>query len=280
MVRCFDVSGSALFREIRSLLLRALAGKDVEGEAETAAVLEAIGQVDLRKNVVVMLELEGCLVRLLDTLEVSGFKSLQFPVNVRILGPAEARPAARPFATDWLHCDLWSGAPRDSYNFFLYAHVSPGCPQLDLFETLPDSHSAAAYRGPYAGAPLRREDLVPVRFDAFAGHAVCFPTLTPHQTVRPAPPGGGGRGGWRMSVDFRARLGDPYELESPADPEAAFSTDRMNSLGVYWSFPPRRFSSLDEKIAYELAAAETKGGPAVRLRRGYLAKHFPESTPR
>jgi hypothetical protein len=275
MVRSFDVSALPLFREIRALLLRALAGREVNGDAEAEAVLETHGQTDLRKNTPLMLDLEGRLVRLLDTLGVTGFKALQFPVNVRMLGPVPPGAAGRPFATDWLHCDLWSGAPRDSVNFFLYVHVSPDCPRLDLFETLPDTHPTAVYRGPYAGAPLRREDLVPVRFDCAAGNFAVFPTLTPHQTVRPSPPDGG-RGGWRMSVDFRARFGDPYELEPHADIEAAFSADKMNSLGVYWSYPPRGFARLEDKVAYEMLAAKAKGGEVVRRRAGYLAKHFPE----
>ncbi len=266
-VRRDDVSGRAAFREIRARVLRALTGQD-DVDVDVGALLAARGQVELRRDTALMLDLEGHVVQLLEELGVVGLRALQFPVNVRMLGPAEAAPA-RPFATDHLHCDLWSGAPPDSFNFFLYLHVSPDSPRLDVFETLPVTHPSASYRGPYAGSPLARSDLVAVPFEAFAGHFVAFPTLTPHQTVR-------GGDGWRMSVDFRARLSDPYQIDARGDVDSAFSADRMNSLGVYWSFPPRAFARLDDKVAHERAVAQAVGPEAARLRAVYLAKHYPE----
>ena len=259
-VHRFDVSRTRAFRSVRSLILDALEG-----------TVEASSHIDLRKRTELMLQLENEVVALIADSELGahGLGALQFPVNVRMMGPRRADEVVKPFGTEHLHCDLWSGAPPDSFNFFLYVDVTPSCPQLALFETLPSSHPSASYRGPYADTPLRRDELVPVELACFAGHLACFPTLTPHQTIRSSPPEG-----FRVSVDFRARRESPYAFED----EDAFSADKMNSLGVYWSFPPNPFQSLEEKIAHELSKARAHGERALRARMSYLAKHFPEAS--
>ena len=62
----------------------------------------------------------GARSRLYKTAKQSNIKSLQYPVNIRISENKNFPKKYREYDTRFIHCDSWSGAPKDSFNAFIY----------------------------------------------------------------------------------------------------------------------------------------------------------------
>lgn len=250
-------------------LVRAELSAGYGGDWQSVVDLLATGRSkDIRGNFELMVQVENCLVELLSEFGFSAVESMQFPANVRVSHVAPpADYLARPFATDYIHCDVWSGAPADSLNVFLYLFTYGQCSRLQLFESIESDAYAKHYRGPYSDykgdMSLLRESPQP----ADAGIMHVFSTYCPHQTVR-------GKDGLRISIDFRVRTANPYVIEgAPADP-AAFSaySPGVPGPGIYWTRPDKPLASFADKCDFEMRRAGELGPWAASLREGYIQK--------
>jgi hypothetical protein len=268
MIRNFSFGDNPSFLKAQALVrdeLCAAIGADWPSVIESLATGKSL---DLRGNFELMVQIENCLVDMLAGCGLSTIKSVQFPVNVRM---SHATPPAdylsRPFATDYIHCDVWSGAPVDSMNVFLYLFTYGNCSSLKLFQSIEGDAYARQYRGPYSDyrgdSSLFRE--VPAPTGVGIMHA--FSTYCPHQTVR-------GSDGLRISIDFRVRSEVPYLIDgAPAD-EVAFSSysPGVPGPGIYWTKPEAAFRSFAEKCQFEMARAQELGTWAAALRESYIRK--------
>jgi len=252
-MRFFDVSD-----ELTSSLCAKLEGAArLNGFNSAAAFLAA---TDPRLDLVLMFELQQLLVA---NLQLEAFPAVQFPANLRLM-PAP-RPAQGSFATEQVHADFWSGAPRDSENFLIYLRSDKGSPSTAFYRD-PENFTAG-YRGPYQSAPLRRDSLRLIGTLNSARSAAHFSTLTLHQTLP-----GVVHGALRISMDFRVRTTSCY-LSPDGEPLqlAEFQDNGSGNpgLGHYWTQQPRAMS-LKEMIHSELDFARSLGQWALDLRVNFL----------
>jgi len=276
-VKIMDVSKVSIFRDIQINIGRALGVNLSSGDDNVCRHLDSLkmstkGIPDLRNNSDLMLSIEGHILSLLSIVNIKGYKSMQFPANIRIL--ESKRESSNnlnmsEYRTTLLHCDSWSGAPQDTLNIFLGIFVIPGAPWLQMFHTFPENHPAYSFVGPYPEAPYVESDLIEVPVPVQAGTLVFWPTQTPHKTEQ----GLSVDGLWRISLDIRLRKANPYEDVDELNDEK-FSSTKMNSLGVYWSLPDQRFKSLPEKIRKEREILSHLPSAANIAREKYLEKYY------
>jgi len=280
--RWFDLRESDTFRSIRKLVLCALATiseRNLEGLTDSEIASQLPGNPpDLRLRLDVVLILESLLVQLLKECELGPFGSLQFPANIRVLNPLQRRASREEYSTEHLHCDAWSSAPSDSWNHLLYILAEPQCARLEMRETLPTDHALREYVGPYDKDLANQiTDLREVPIPCRPGVFVTWPTYTPHRTNYGSDwvADGSGRGPYRISLDFRTRIGHPY-LEDRSSPLRDFAATKMNSGGVYWAFPDSEFLSFSHKVAFENAFASRLSSEVLEKRSEYLRAHYRE----
>ena len=73
---------------------------------------------------------------------------VQFPVNIRILNQTTYQKSIKsPFSPFHIHSDIWSGAPSNSYNYFIYVFANELSHKFSLGPCIPSS--LEDYRGPY-----------------------------------------------------------------------------------------------------------------------------------
>lgn len=276
-IRVLNLSSSPSFCDLRSLVLSRLTGvaKCIVGEMSDAQISELIPTelTDLRKDTELMLRVEGLLLMLLDEIGCRDHGALQFPANIRTIGSGElARraPNNRGYATDLIHCDAWSGAPSDSWNHLLYLLYVPDAPYLEIFETLPPNNPLRNYLGNYASVQLDPAELRRVSATPERGVMVVWPTYSPHRTVVPTDSVGLA---WRVSIDFRTRLGSPYDDDRNFS-GTSFSGSQMNSDGLYWSFP-NLGGDMETKILFEMQEAARHGADALSKRIEYIQRYYP-----
>jgi hypothetical protein len=266
---------SSQFLNIRNMIsesLRIDLSKSEENVCEQLTRALSLGPIpDLRLDANLMISIESELVDLFQVLGLEKFQSMQFPANIRIVNnlPQES---SGTYATDLLHCDSWSGAPQDTLNLFLGIFVAEKAPWLKMFKTLSRNHPAFSYVGPYINAPINHTELIEVDVPRKFGTLVMWPTQTPHKTHL-ASQHHSGQLAWRVSVDIRLRESHPYSNFSELSDEN-FSNNKMNSLGVYWSKPEKKFLTINEKIAAELDMSKQFSLNALRARELYLAKYY------
>jgi hypothetical protein len=257
------------FRRAQSLVQAALCKASGADWPQTQGILQAGMSYDVRVDFELMTQIENCLVDLLvATGRLGDIKSIQFPANVRIVhGAPPSGYLARPFATDYVHCDVWSDAPADSMNAFLYLFTIGNCARLKLFESIALDPYARSFRGPYSDykGDLSSLKAVPVR--AEAGSMYLFDTFSPHKTERTGE-------GLRISIDFRVRTDSPYMIDgAPADPvKFGRYSPGVPGPGIYWSTPGRTWASFEDKCDFELSNAKAIGPWAVALREAYIGK--------
>ena len=63
------------------------------------------------------------------------------------------------YDTRHIHCDAWSGAPKDSYNGFIYLFVLNNSPRLNLYRNLPQNHKCRNFLGKYLDAKIQNQFL-------------------------------------------------------------------------------------------------------------------------
>lgn len=277
-VRVKDLSGCPAFHDLRNLVLSRLTGvaEVVINEMSDSDVSELMPTelMDLRKDLKFMLRIEGLLLLLLKEIGHLDHGALQFPANLRTIGSGEvARRAFNVggYATDLIHCDAWSGAPSDSWNHLLYLLYVPTAPYLEIFETLPPDSPLRNYRGDYRSVELETSQLRRVEAIPAPGVMLVWPTYSPHRTVVPTD---SEKLVWRVSVDFRTRLGSPYDQDRNHS-STSFSKSQMNSDGVYWSFPTREYGAMEAKVSFELRMATRHSADALSKRNEYIQRHYP-----
>jgi hypothetical protein len=269
MIRQHSFSNEPAFKALQDLVRDALCTVLDTDWPKAIEVLTAGKSVDLRDDLELMIRIENHLFELLenqkDTWDIESF---QFPVNVRIVHstPPDGY-LARPFATDHMHCDVWSDAPSDSSNFFLYLFTVGDCSALKIYESIQNDPYSRNYRGPYVNFDGDLSELAEIPSEIEEGVLYAFDTYSPHKTVR-------GTDGIRISIDFRTRSGVPYNLEGrPADPDKFSSySPGVPGPGIYWSRQNRRMMSFSDKCEYELEQAKNIGDWAVSLRQAYIEK--------
>ncbi len=258
-------SFGAIQEEIKSQLCRILnCSWDDAVEAMTAGK-----NVDLREDLDFMVKIETHLCDLIRATDGLGsIGSLQFPVNARIVqSEIPEGYLERPFATDYVHCDVWSGAPADSTNLFLYVFTLGDCSSLEIFESLEHDSYARDFRGRYEDYNGDLSGLTRVDAPLSEGYFFAWDTFSPHQTLR-------GRSGLRISLDIRCRPGTPYLIDGKRAELESFAgyTPGVPGAGIYWSFAQTSLSSFEEKCEYELSCAAEVGPWAVALREAYIKR--------
>lgn len=238
---------------------------------ELDTIQKSVGIPDLRLDTNLMLLIEQKLVEIFLKLGISEFSGMQFPANVRILNSGQDESNGGNYRTTLLHCDSWSGAPSDVLNVFLGLFVSPRCPWLQMFTTLDPDHAAYSYVGAYENAPCKESELLEVEIPRKNGALVFWQTQTPHRTLIEHIPDKSNA--WRISIDIRLRRNSPY-LDNRELQESIFDASKMNSLGLYWTFPTSEFKTIREKSLFELESAKRYGDEAIRARVRYLEKYY------
>ena len=237
-------------------------------------------RLDLRHDSEFMLSVERHLRGLLKTkmaLLDGELKMLQFPANLRVLTPPRAREfSTKPYSTSKFHCDCWSGAPLDSYNFYLVLYSDESAPSLKLFNVNEGDSYIQNYRGEYDSAPSLT--VLDERTVANSGDFAAFATHTPHKTDT-------GSEGLRISLDFRARVqrfGDTGMVDTLRKEIMNGSCQKalgsMNSRGIYWHYSDKSFRELSEKIEQELKFAKEISHQYFEERLKYIQANYQDAS--
>ncbi|MCG8589662.1 MAG: hypothetical protein MJE66_10260 [Proteobacteria bacterium] len=189
-------------------------------------------------------------------------RGIEFPANLRVShGAPPPGYAARPYATDRAHSDIWAGEPADIVNVFLYLGGDLAASHLELYDSDQASlESLAAFTGPYESALPLLSGLERVDVEPRPGRLLLFDGACPHRTIREG-------GGVRVSLDFRLRRVDPY-----AQIDERWSDDYI-PWSKYWQLPADPTTSLEERVAGELGRLGRHGlARALAARRRSLAR--------
>ncbi len=267
-----DYSQRPAFRRIQDLVRKAFC-EALQADWPTAQKMMAGGKsADLRGDYALMNQLETCIFELEGGhLLKQGFQALQYPVNIRaVAGEPPKDYLSRPYATDYLHCDVWSGAPTNSVNYFLYIFTEGNCSSLRIWETIKEDPYASSFRGPYSEFKGDPSKLKEVHSEIKAGIMHAFDTYCPHKTHRTGE-------GLRISIDFRVKTDSPYYVEGEKANAEKFSNYSPGNPGpgIYWTMPDHPLESFEAKCEYELQKAAEQGPWAVELRKGYI-QHMKE----
>lgn len=274
----WDIRDSRSFQSLKSLVLAALCGQEVTDEREISRLIP-LNPPDLRNNHHLILRLELYVIELLREQSLVDQGSLQFPINIRVMrsGVSTRRhPDRESYSTELLHCDAWSGAPSDSRNHLIYLYTELDCPYLEMYESLDKSDPLRSFVGSYEELPDRLFDRKKISIPCESGIMAVWPTYSPHRTVVPAAGTSRAENSpLRISIDFRTRESSPYEEDRNSTMDT-FSDSKMNSLGVYWSFPTGA-TSMEDKIQVELSIARAHGPKAYARRQEYIRKYYPDA---
>ena len=232
--------------------------------------LKKIKILDLRKKNKLMIKVEKLILEILKDLKFKNIYSLQYPVNIRILSNNNFPVLFSDYDTRHIHCDAWSGAPKDSYNGFIYLFASNRSPSLNLYRSLPKKHRLRNFLGKYLDAKIQKQFLKKITFDSKDGNMAVWETFTPHKThVKKSY-----KNHYRISVDFRFKKSSPYNLTKNYK-EEKFYKSKMNHDGVYWLVQRdyQFFDSMKQKILYELKKIK-KNKFFYYLRMSYIKKYY------
>ncbi len=232
--------------------------------------LKKIKQKDLRKKNRLMIKVEKLILEILKDLKFKNINSLQYPVNIRVLSNKNFLDSYSDYDTRHVHCDAWSGAPKDSYNGFIYIFTSINSPSLDIYRNLPYKHKYRNFLGKYLDVKIQKKFLKKINFKSKEGNMAVWETFTPHKTqVKKSH-----KEYFRISVDFRFKKSLPYNFKKNYK-EDKFYKSKMNNDGVYWSVQKNNkfFYSMKQKILYELKKIK-KNKFYYHLRKLYIKKYY------
>jgi len=232
--------------------------------------LQKIGPRDIRKNNRLMIKVEGLILGILKDLKISSIKSLQYPINVRILSNKSFPKLLTDYDTRYIHCDAWSGAPKNSFNAFIYLFTSENSPKLNIYKNLPKSHKYRNFVGKYNKIQVEKKYLKKMKFKAKVGNMAIWETYTPHKTqVKKSS-----KNFFRISIDFRFKKTSPYNFIKNYSLDQ-FHKSKMNNDGVYWLVDQnyKSFDSMKNKILYEFKKIK-KNKFFYNLRKKYINKFY------
>jgi hypothetical protein len=265
MIKFFDAKELPEFILLRRRLLDAI---KVKGGGGASTMM--LGEV-LRDDLPLMVECENYLKQLINNLKIDqSMHSLQFPMNVRVMGENSKTSATHSYDTHKIHIDTWSGAPVDALNVVLFIDIAgdPDC--IDFYEFINKDliHEITMFRGPYDQAltlfPAQRLETP----KAQTGQLIVFDQTVPHVTQKKH------REGTRVSVDVRLRPEAPYIDGGERINREKFLNYRPGNpgWGYYWSISPptKTFLSFEEKSDYEVSVARDFGRNEELLRREYI----------
>ena len=266
-IQCQDVSKTRSFKEIQILIRNSICNVTCLSWGESIKKIEDGWNIDLRNNKDLMVKIEFQLVKLINSIFPDlDDHSMQFPVNIRLIG--KDRPSGymeKPYATDYLHSDIWSGAPRDSRNFFMYVYISNDASHLRIYETS-SNKLIKELTGNYKKHNINEHDLLEFNLPHKDGIFCTFDPYCLHKTIRT-------NSGFRISVDFRTRNQCCYTLNNQYISENDFIKTKMGNpygLGHYWTMSSKEFKNFKNKVKYELNRAKKLSSEASRLRIKYL----------
>jgi hypothetical protein len=265
MIKFFDTKELPEFILLRRHLMNAINVKRSQGPSQMM-----LGEM-LRDDIPLMVECENCLKHLINRFKIDeSMRSMQFPMNVRVLGGGSKTNATHSYDTHKIHIDAWSGAPVDTHNVVLFIDIKgdPDC--IDFYEFLNRDliHETIAFRGPYDQAltlyPARRLETPKAQI----GQLIVFDQTVPHVTQKKH------REGARVSIDVRLRPEAPYiDKGRRIDREKFLNYLPGNpGWGYYWSISPptKKFLSFEDKSEYELRVSRDFGPNEELLRREYI----------
>ena len=270
-VNLFSISKNKNFQKLYQIIFQQLFNKKVLiNDQFIFENIDKIEATDLRKNTELMIKIEVIILSLLKDLKIKNIGSLQFPANIRIISNSDISKKKKDNDTRYTHCDAWSGAPRDSYNCFIYLYTSKNAPSLELYHGLSKNHPLKNYSGKYIDSKIDNKLLKKKNMKNEKGNMAIWETYTPHKTKIHKMTS---TNSYRVSIDFRYKSSSPY-LEKPHKQKNFYKT-KMNHDGVYWFVKNNLsgFTNLNKKIKYELSKI-SKNKTMSNLRKKYLEKFY------
>ena len=167
------------FKNIQKIILKKLNIKKFE---HLKNILKNEKTKDLREDDNLMIKIEQNLLCILKEANIKNFKSLQYPVNIRIVNNF-SNPHYTDYDTRLIHCDAWSGAPKDSINGFIYIFVENNCPKIEIYNPLNKEDELRDYLGSYKKVNINKRKLKKINFLTEVGNFIMWETYTPHRSI-------------------------------------------------------------------------------------------------
>jgi hypothetical protein len=170
--------------------------------------LDGTTSVKVNYDMNVMTKLDVALHKMLYSYGLlSDIQGIEFPVNIRVAhGEAPNNYLENSYATDFLHCDPWAGSPADNINCLIYIDVDELSSFCEIYD-MPDEllNEVIPFKGPYEEGNKLLKGITEIEYQPKPGVMLLFDGFTPHGTARKGTSP-------RISIDFRLRRRDPYEI--------------------------------------------------------------------
>ena len=264
----YNIQNNKHFKKIKKEIKNRLKSRFKCSWSEVLKKLETGSNYNFKNDLNFMTKIEFELSQILRQITKKSFRSIEFPANIRIShnNPPKGY-LKRPYATDNVHQDSWSGEPSDSYIFFMYIFLYKKCSHMKMFNKNLKLSSHRKILKSYKDIKINENDLKEYYFPKKSGSAILFDTNTPHKSVR-------GTNGIRISLDVRFRLKNPYIKNKKIYSLKEFSTNKILKQGKFWHLPTKKLSTFKSKVNYEYKKIkEMENTKALYLRNNYL-KYF------
>ena len=267
----YNLETNSNFIELRKIILSEIFKKKYlpKKYKEINNRLKKIKLRDYRNKNQLMLKVEKLILKILKDFKFENIHSLQYPANIRIISNKSFSNSLSDYDTRHVHCDAWSGAPKDSYNGFIYILISNKSPVLEIYKNLGNFNKYRNFLGKYLDFKIEKRFLKKVNFKSKEGNMAIWETYTPHKTyVKKFS-----NDYFRISVDFRFKQSSPYS--SIKNKKFRLDKSKMNHDLVYWSIQKNNkfFSSMKQKILFELYKIK-KNKLFYDLRKKYINKYY------
>tara|TARA_Y100001970_G_C14197087_1_gene838755 strand:- start:1013 stop:1858 length:846 start_codon:yes stop_codon:yes gene_type:complete len=270
-VHFFPLNKNSNFKTLQEIIKKNLIKHSSTSWSQTKKLIANGWNYDLRKDLDLMTELESIIYKLLTPFSIlEDFLSLQFPLNIRLIGEECNPDQNKPYSTNNIHCDTWSGAPDDIQQYFLYVFFKKKSSYIELFNKV-NNKNVNNFKGPYKNFKINEDFLKIVEYDPYEGLLIKFDPKCPHQTIYTGA-------GYRLSIDFRTRKKNCYKIKKKYIEKKIFSQEHSGhpfGLGYYWTKSQHTFKSYKEKKEFELNFAQKFSTIAYKLRSNHL-KYFEE----
>jgi folate-dependent phosphoribosylglycinamide formyltransferase PurN len=264
-VKKYNLSNNNYFKQLQRTIIYNLT--KTSNKKKMPIILEKLVNYDLRNNQNLMIKCENLVKKILKTIKVDNFMSMQYPINIRVSNSKRYENINHAYNTENLHCDAWSGAPSDSLNGFIYIYYQKKAPSLDLYMPLEKKDKLRNYLGAYQNVNIIKKNLKKINFPKKVGAMALWETYTPHNTNKKNTK----ENFFRISVDFRIKASDPYS-EIHINKKNKFYNSKMNSDGVYWI--KKQNKNFKSKIESEINYARKLSKIALKNRQIYLNKFY------
>jgi methionyl-tRNA formyltransferase len=265
--KTYSLSKNIHFLKLQDLILKKILNKKSYTIKELKLNRSHI--IDLRNNNNLMIKIESLLKKILKRIGFNNISSMQYPVNIRIVNSNFDDSNKKDYDTRFLHCDSWSGAPEDSLNGFIYLYYEKNSPIVKIYDTIPKNNILKFYKGKYKDAKISKSLTKEKKFSPKIGNMALWPTHTIHKTS--FKNNKNSKEKWRISLDFRIKGSNPYNLISKNNLKKFYET-KMNSDGVYWHLSNSK--DIKAKIINELKKSRLQSKSAYIVRKRYINKYY------